>query len=100
MTLKVRRIVTGHSEDGKAVFKSDEILESGRLGVQIWSTDRSPADNMDAADGGTREIAITSAGGSAIRIMSIEPGARSPMHRTQSVDYGIVPRGRTPPRTR
>ena len=93
MALAVRRIVTGHNSSGRAVFSSDEILSAQRLGVQIWSTDRSPADNTDATDGAERAIAITSPGGSAIRVMSIEPGHRSPMHRTLSIDYGIVLEG-------
>jgi quercetin dioxygenase-like cupin family protein len=33
-------------------------------------------------------------GGTIVRIVDLEPGARSPMHRTETVDYGIVLAGR------
>ena len=52
MALEVRRIVTGHDANGKAVVKTDERLAAvGRLGrphiagCEIWSTDRMPVDN-------------------------------------------------------
>ena len=93
MVSKVRRIVTGHDADGRAVFVGDERLEEGPLGAQIWSTAELPADNSDPTDGGRREIGIASPGGSAIRVMTIEPGHRSPMHRTQTIDYGVVIEG-------
>ncbi len=90
--MQVRRVVTGHDADGRAIFLMDDEVEEGRLGAQIWSTAQVPADNLDEADGGRREIGIT-APGSAIRVMSIGPGHRSPMHRTQSIDYGVVLEG-------
>ncbi len=93
MVSKVRRIVTGHDAQGRAIFVSDELLEEGPLGAQVWSTAELPADNADPADGGRREIGIASPGGSAIRVMTIEPGHRSPMHRTQTIDYGVVIEG-------
>ena len=90
--MRVRRVVTGHDADGRAIFLMDDEVEEGRLGAQIWSTAEIPADNLDESDGGRREIGIT-APGSAIRVMCIDPGHRSPMHRTQSIDYGVVLEG-------
>ena len=56
MTLEVRRIVTGHDSQGKAVVATDERLAGtgavGRAGisrVDVWSTDKMPIDNSDAA---------------------------------------------------
>ncbi len=93
MVSKVRRIVTGHDAEGRSIFVGDDLLDEGPLGAQVWSTAELPADNADPTDGGQRQIGIASAGGSAIRIMTIEPGHRSPMHRTQSIDYGVVIEG-------
>ena len=52
MALEVRRIVTGHDANGKAVIKTDERLAgASRLGrphiagCEIWSTGKMPADN-------------------------------------------------------
>ena len=56
MALEVRRIVTGHNSQGKAVVATDERLAgtgaAGRAGisrVDLWSTDKMPIDNSDAA---------------------------------------------------
>ena len=56
MALEVRRIVTGHVTQGKAVVATDEGLAgtgaAGRAGisrVDVWSTDNMPIDNSDAA---------------------------------------------------
>ena len=54
--MNIRRVVTGHDADGKAVVAIDEIskdLSSHRQGAQfvnIWSTSGFPVDNMDPAD--------------------------------------------------
>src|SRR5262245_19492890 len=52
MALEVRRIVTGHDANGKAVVKTDERMTAvprlGRphiAGCEIWSTDKMPVDN-------------------------------------------------------
>ena len=52
MALEVRRIVTGHDSQGKAVVATDERLAGtgavGRAGisrVDVWSTDKMPIDN-------------------------------------------------------
>jgi hypothetical protein len=42
-TMKIRRVATGHNEDGKAVFTSDEELDgSGLLGACLWAQDVLP----------------------------------------------------------
>ena len=89
MASKVRRIVTGHDAGGKAVFVSDETVEEEALGAVVWSTDGLPADNAGPARSAGAPAGIAAAG-SVIRIMTIEPGHRSPMHRTQTLDYGVV----------
>lgn len=92
----VRRVVTGHDEHGRAIFRSDEefepvIVSSGDAGMAtIWSTATVPADNNDETDGRDRAVGTTLTGGSVIRIVDMLPGGQSPAHRTNSIDYGIV----------
>ncbi len=70
----------------------DEVKSDERFTL-IWTTEGFPVDNTDALDGGQREVGITLAGGTVFRVGEIPAGGRSPMHRTNSVDYGIVMEG-------
>jgi quercetin dioxygenase-like cupin family protein len=103
MTLQVRRIVTGHDTNGKAIVATDERLtgrsRAGRAGIQgceIWSTDRTPVDNSEAAAAAQREGFIRrynyvgSGQGTVVRIVEFGPGAPKFMHRTETVDYAIL----------
>lgn len=93
--IEVRRVVTGHDADGKAVVLIDGPAPKTAFGVQVWSTDRASADNNDDEDGGARKMAIVSGGGGhVIRVMTIEAGTHSYMHRTISLDYGLILEGR------
>ena len=94
--MKVRRVVTGHDAAGKAVVVIDE-LDAGQpvLGGQahfsvVWTNVTSPADNDDATDRSRAPIGLVQKGGSVLRVVDIPPGVRSPLHRTDSLDYGIV----------
>ena len=92
----VRRIVTGHNKAGRAIFKCDDLLPvdpipSGDAAFcLIWTTANVPADNNDETDGRTRDAGLTLNQGSVIRIVDMLPGGSSPMHRTNSIDYGII----------
>jgi quercetin dioxygenase-like cupin family protein len=94
--MPVRRVVTGHNADGRAIIKSDdsfpvvEIPSGDAAFCLIWTTDTVPADNNDETDGREREAGLTTNTGSVIRIVDMLPGRASPMHRTNSIDYGIV----------
>jgi quercetin dioxygenase-like cupin family protein len=96
MKSSVRRIVTGHDDKGRAVFRSvddlaPEIIPSGDAAfTTIWSTSEVPVNLNDETDGGTREVGLTLNGGSVIRIVDMLPCGASPIHRTNSIDYGIV----------
>jgi quercetin dioxygenase-like cupin family protein len=104
---RVRRIVTGHNAEGKAVITADDELEgtglaedSGRtdaLFFALWATHEMPVDLGDEAmarqrDGSSTTI-VGSGSGSVLRIGVLAPGTRSPMHRTESLDYGICLEG-------
>lgn len=99
MSQAIRRIVTGHSEAGKAIFTIDEEIETMDIPTgdaamaTIWTTADVPADCNDDTDGRLRDAGTTLKGGSVIRIVDMLPGASSPMHRTSSIDYGIVMSG-------
>jgi len=96
MQSSIRRVVTGHDKKGAAVFVSDNIYEtvvipSGDAAMTtIWTTATVPADLNDETDGRERDAGTTLKGGSVIRIVDMLPGASSPLHRTNSIDYGII----------
>jgi len=92
----VQRVVTGHDADGRAVFKSEDftptrLVPSGDASfLLIWTTKTVPADNNDETDGRLRDAGLTLNEGSVIRVVDMLPGKESPMHRTNSIDYGII----------
>ncbi len=92
----IRRIVTGHNNKGEAIFASDNryktvVIPSGDAAMAtIWTTASVPADLNDETDGRNRDAGTTLKGGSVIRVVDMLPNASSPMHRTSSIDYGIV----------
>jgi quercetin dioxygenase-like cupin family protein len=105
--MTARRIVTGHNADGKAVIAADEAIEGRGLAedagrrdatfFQLWATHEMPVDISDAAlarqRAGSENTVLGTGSGSVLRIGVLEPGARSPMHRTESLDYGICLEG-------
>lgn len=92
----IQRVITGHSSDGRAIFKSEDVtptrlIPSGDASfLLVWTTATVPADNNDETDGRERDAGLTLNQGSVIRIVDMLPGKESPMHRTNSIDYGIV----------
>ena len=92
----VRRIVTGHDAQGRSVIRSDQSFETQNIPrgdaafALLWTTATVPADNNDDIDGRDRDAGLTIHRGSVIRIVDMLPGGASPMHRTNSIDYGIV----------
>jgi len=96
----IRRVVTGHDTSARAVVKTDDVLNGTLVDggiaafIKVWTTDTSPADNNDESDGSLRQTGLTSRDGTVLRIVDFAPGCKSPMHRTQSIDYGIVLEGK------
>ena len=96
MDLQIRRVVTGHNADGRAVVKIDEIcrnLISTRKGQQscvVWITDTAPANNDTDEDTAQRPVGTTLAGGTVFRIVRYDPGVAPRNHRTDSIDYAVV----------
>ena len=99
MELKLRRVVTGHDKNGKAIVKIDEPVKnvvSGRPGAVssvIWSTDKFPTDNTDEADGAQRKVGTSQDTGTVFRVVRFMPGVTPRNHRTDSIDYAVVMSG-------
>lgn len=99
MTLQVRRVVTGHEADGRAVVKIDEVAKnvtSGRPGQSAfvaWTTEAFPVDNSRDEDTSGREVGTTLANGTVFRIVEFGPGVAPRRHRTDSIDYAVVMSG-------
>jgi hypothetical protein len=130
MSIEVRRIVTGHDAEGKAVILSAgppdrvvDLTERGPRFYEIWNTRETPV-RIDRDSPEPHEEGITLApprNGTRIRVLDIPPetrdmanmdaaearrhfemvkagdastrheGAAHPfMHRTETVDYGII----------
>lgn len=98
MAKSFRRIVTDHTPEGLSVVRSIDVLTpspipNGDADFQlVWTTPSVPADLGAGADG-VHEAGLTLKGGSVIRIVDMKPGKASPMHRSFSIDFGIVLEG-------
>ena len=96
MAKSFQRIVTAHDSEGRAVVLSTDTLTPKTIpsGIAefalVWTTEKVPADNFADVSGADRPADLTLRGGSVIRIVDMLPGKSSPMHRSFSIDYGIV----------
>ena len=107
MALEVRRIVTGHDAQGKAIVATDEKFSAtdsparpGISRVEIWSTDTMPVDNSEGEAAEAQRAGfvkrynyVGSGQGTVIRVTEFAPGAPKFMHRTETVDYAILLKG-------
>ena len=99
MSLNIRRVVTGHDDQGRAKVLIDEAVKnvmSPRQGVLysvIWSSKGFPVDNRGDADPSGKKIGTTIPNGTVFRIVSFGPGAAPRNHRTDSIDYAVVMSG-------
>ncbi|HZK89982.1 MAG TPA: cupin domain-containing protein [Stellaceae bacterium] len=104
MALNLRRIVTGHDEQGRAVVATDETIAATASPtrpaisrVEVWSTDAMPADNSEGAAGEAQRAGfvkrynyVGTGQGTVIRVTEFAPGSPGFMHRTETVDYAIL----------
>jgi quercetin dioxygenase-like cupin family protein len=104
MSYQGKRIITGHDENGKSVALRVEAPVHARSVpgadfFEIWATPASPAPiTATEPEPTSAQPKIHPApGGSTVRVIDFLPasqdGTRSPMHRTRTVDYGIVLEG-------
>lgn len=106
MSRSVRRIVTGHDREGKSIVVADgppppASAPSSRVVnfVELWSTQSDPAElGAEIAKEPTERPFSLGPGahGSVLRLVDFAPeppGATPRMHRTETLDYGIVLEG-------
>ena len=96
MSNNIRRVVTGHDANGKAIIAIDEIVSDisqprpGQSGALVFMTQGFPIDNSDVPVDGSAPAAGVVPGRSTFRITTFEPGVAPRAHRTQSFEYGVV----------
>jgi quercetin dioxygenase-like cupin family protein len=104
----IHRYITTHSTDGEAVFVSHAQIpdympskpagEDGEIAL-LYATTSTPTNVDDEADIAMYDEflhqppGITTEAGTVFRMVDLRPGKVTPMHRTVSVDYGIVLNG-------
>ncbi|MDI1286370.1 MAG: cupin domain-containing protein [Reyranella sp.] len=99
--MTIRRVVTTHDGNGKAVVAIDEIsrdvvsFRPGATVTNVWSTAGFPVDNTGTADAsvadGAKDITGTTRdGGTVFRVIEFAPGVAPRNHRTNSIDYAVV----------
>lgn len=100
MDLKtLRRVVTGHDEQGRAKVLIDETVSnvfSPRPGAAysvIWSSEGFPVDNDGSEDPSNKKIGTSIDNGTVFRVVSFGPGVAPRNHRTDSIDYAVVMSG-------
>ena len=99
MTLNLRRVVTGHDADGRAVVKIDELVSNvtsrrpGHAATVVWTSEGYPVNNDGDEDAGKRDGVIPLPNGTVFRVIQYDPGVAPRMHRTDSIDYCVVMSG-------
>lgn len=93
----MHRIVTSHSESGKATIALDTqiscpILPHGAASAQIWCSETSPANVESSDDKSMNETGFVN-NGSIFRVVDIPPHSTGAFHRSLSLDYIIVQKG-------
>jgi len=72
--MKIRRVVTDHDQQGRAIVQSDELV----------------AKTVSARPGHCRLDLWKGADGSVFRMVEYQPGVAPRDHRTETIDYAIV----------
>jgi len=104
-----RRVVTGHTPEGKSAVLYDLSLtlvaqdsaassarqedRAGAASRVMWTTQGFPADNDETSDAGLRQVGTAQSEGTVFRAVEYAPGVTPRQHRTDSIDYAIVMSG-------
>ena len=100
MAFRIRRIVTGHDVNGKAVVSAESYIEStpGKIdtnisAADIWSTNSMPPD-LYGQDPIQKSLPTTPPpAGTMLKVLELSPGTKPLMHKTETLDYVIVIEG-------
>ena len=107
---KTYRLITDHNSEGKAVFNTTideaqqwQVVATGEKKeanfALNYTTSQFPVsftENKDIENYKTyldNKPGLSIPGGSVVRVVDMGPGLTSPMHRTVSLDYGVVLEG-------
>ena len=97
MSLDIRRVVTGHDQNGKAKVEIDEIAKvkrnprPGAEFVELWSSVEGFTISNDVfSDPTGKKIGTSIDRGTVFRVVKFDPGVAPRNHRTDSIDYGVV----------
>jgi quercetin dioxygenase-like cupin family protein len=96
MSLKIRRVVTGHDDRGRAVVQIDEVCRNvisrreRHHSCVVWSTASFPVNNSGNEDESARPVAALPSKGTVFRIIEYGPGVAPRNHRTSTIDYAVV----------
>jgi len=102
MSLNIRRIVTGHDDQGRAKVLIDETVGNavsqrpGALYSVVWSSEGFPVDNDTELDPSRKKIGTTIPNGTVFRIVSFGPGV-APRNRHGSRRHDRAPQSRRCP---
>ncbi|MBV9169464.1 MAG: cupin domain-containing protein [Chloroflexi bacterium] len=96
--MQVRRVVTGHDADGRAIVLIDdertgEVRRPGTTAAVIWTSEAFPVDNTGSEDTGQRQVGTTLDNGTVFRVIEFAPGNAGRTHRTDSIDYAVIVSG-------
>ena len=107
---KTYRLITDHDSNGKAIFNTEideqqqwQVIAEGR-GKEANFALNYTTSKFPVSFKGNQDIAaykqyldnkpgLSIPGGSVVRVVDMGPGLTSPMHRTVSLDYGVVLEG-------
>ncbi|KAK3940043.1 cupin domain-containing protein [Diplogelasinospora grovesii] len=100
----LKRYITDHNDQEQAIFNTSipeefvqTTIENGDKFSLGYATNQYPADlssDLDTYRGYLENNpGVVIPGGSVLRIVDLRPGGESPMHRTVSLDYGVVLEG-------
>jgi quercetin dioxygenase-like cupin family protein len=96
MSLQIRRVVTGHDQNGKAQVTIDEITKNvvqnrpNAFASVIWTAEGFPVNNDGNEDTSGRKVGTTLDNGIVFRVVSFGPGVAPRNHRTDSIDFATV----------
>jgi len=96
-----RRVVTGHDQRGRSVVVADGPAPTrhevpGATFHELWNTTAAPAPitPREPREPTERPVVVPpDPNGTIVRIVDLAPRSRSPMHRTETIDYGLVLEG-------
>ncbi|CAI7594601.1 unnamed protein product [Penicillium glandicola] len=101
----ITRHITGHNDSGKAVIHSSTLaqwasLEESKMAFNVVYTNQFHPDLNNDVDVKTHEtltqsdqLGLVNPGGTVCRIVDFAPNNVAVVHRTQSLDYGVVLEG-------